>query len=206
MEEVSAGNPYANGDPNLQMEEILDMLKLLDYENKFCKTKGFKPLTKQYFSQQHPNPSEQFINFISLVSWLLSINNHQVTGWNKYDDPMTASQNVVLELKKLGISLDMPPNKLKAGFGDGVCTVLASLCQISLQNKFRFKKCQILDEGGGFGDEDADEMGDEFEGNADIADQPKEFDKGSDSEGIDDELDFAPGQAIKIADEEQMMQ
>jgi len=49
-------------------------------------------------------------------------------------------------------------------------------------------------------------MGDEFEGNADIADQPKDFDKASDSEGIDDELDFAPGQAIKIADEEQMMQ
>ena len=68
------------------------MLKLLDYENKFCKSKGFKPLTKQYFSQQHSNPSEQFINFISVVSWLFSINNHQVTGWNKYDDPMTASQ------------------------------------------------------------------------------------------------------------------
>lgn len=110
------------------MEEILDMLKLLDYENKFCKNKGFKPLTKQYFSQQHSNQSEQFINFISLVSWLLSINNHQVTGWNKYDDPMTASQNVVLELKKLGISLDMPPNKLKSGYGEGVCTVLTSLC------------------------------------------------------------------------------
>ena len=49
-------------------------------------------------------------------------------------------------------------------------------------------------------------MGDEFEGNADIADQPKDFDKQSDSEEIDDELDFAPGQAIKIADEEQLMQ
>ena len=104
------------------------MLKLLDYEGKFCKTKGFKPLSKVYFAQQHSNPSEQFINFISLVSWLLSINNHQVTGWNKYDDPMTASQNVILELKKLGIELDMPPNKLKAGFGDGVCTVLIALC------------------------------------------------------------------------------
>ena len=44
--EGEGGNPYANGDPNLVMEEILDMLKLLDYENKFCKNKGFKPLTK----------------------------------------------------------------------------------------------------------------------------------------------------------------
>ena len=108
-------------DPNITMEQILDMLKLLDYENKFCKNKGFKPISKFYFAQAQTNASEQFINFISLVSWLLSINNHQVTGWNKYDDPMTASQNVVLELKKLGIELDMPPNKLKSGYGEGVC-------------------------------------------------------------------------------------
>jgi hypothetical protein len=45
---------------------------------------------------------------------------------------MTASQNVVLELKKLGINLDMPANKLKSGFGDGVCGVLIALCQVSL--------------------------------------------------------------------------
>jgi hypothetical protein len=45
---------------------------------------------------------------------------------------MTASQNVILELKKLGIQLDMPPNKLKSGFGDGVCAVLMALGQISL--------------------------------------------------------------------------
>jgi len=45
-------------DPFIQMEMILDMLKLLDYESKFCKTKGFKPLNKVYFANQHTNPSE----------------------------------------------------------------------------------------------------------------------------------------------------
>ena len=103
------------------------MLKLLDYENKFCKQKGFKPISKAYFAQAHSNPSEQFINFISIVSWLLFLMNHQVTGWSKYDDPMTASQNIILELQKLGIDLDMPPNKLKSGFGEGVCQVLLAL-------------------------------------------------------------------------------
>jgi len=63
-------------DPNITMEMILDMLKLLDYENKFCKNKGFKPISKFYFAQAQSNASEQFINFISLVSWLLLINNH----------------------------------------------------------------------------------------------------------------------------------
>lgn len=58
------------------MEEIQDMLKLLDYENKFVKNKGFKPLSKSHFAIASTNPSEQFIYFVSLVSWLLSVNNH----------------------------------------------------------------------------------------------------------------------------------
>ena len=56
--------------------------------------RGFKPLSRCFFAVPSSNPSEQFIYFVSLVSWLLSINNHEVKGWNKYDDPMTASQNV----------------------------------------------------------------------------------------------------------------
>ena len=44
-------------DPFIQMEAILDMLKLLDYENKFCKAKGFKPVSKVYFAVQDSIPS-----------------------------------------------------------------------------------------------------------------------------------------------------
>ena len=63
----------------------------------FC-FRGFKPISKAYFATASSKASEQFIYFVSLISWLLSINNHQVSGWNKYDDPMTASQNVIIEL------------------------------------------------------------------------------------------------------------
>lgn len=173
-EEPSAGKlPLGSNDPVILMDNVVDMLKLLDYENKFCKQKGFKPLSKCYFAQQHANPSEQFINFISLVSWLLFLNNHQVTGWSKYDDPMTASQNIIIELQKLGIDLDMPPNKLKSGYGEGVCTVLVALCEMSIQNKFKFRKHMLKegkDEPGGFGEDDGDDLDNEFEGNADVAD------------------------------------
>jgi hypothetical protein len=78
------------------------------------------------------NASEQFIYFVSLVSWLLSVNNHQVSGWNKYDDPMAASQNVLIECKKLGLLLNVAPAKLKAGNGEDVCTVLLKLCEASI--------------------------------------------------------------------------
>jgi intraflagellar transport protein 57 len=44
-----------------------------------------------------------------------------VKDWNKYDDPQTISQNVLIELQKLGLEVDMPPSKIKAGHGEGVC-------------------------------------------------------------------------------------
>jgi hypothetical protein len=69
----------------------------------------------------------------------------------------------------LGIQLDMPPGKLKTGHGDGVCSVLTKLCQVSLTNKFKFKKPIIKEEGGAL-DEEGDDMGDDMEGGADIAD------------------------------------
>ena len=74
-----------------------------------------------------------------------------------------------MELKKLGIELDMPPNKLKTGHGDGVCAVLNKLCTISLTNKFKFRKPVIKADGGDLEDE-GDDMGDDMDGGADIAD------------------------------------
>ncbi len=58
----------------------------------------------------------------------MEVNGLKVTGWNKYDDPTTASQNMILEVKKIGIELDMPASKLKSGNGEGVCTMLQRLC------------------------------------------------------------------------------
>jgi Intra-flagellar transport protein 57 len=112
------------------------------------------------------------MQFVQLVSWLLELNNQKVSGWNKYDDPTTASQNMILELKKMGIELDMPASKLKAGHGDGVCSLLLKLSTVTLNAKFKFRKPVIKDEGGGrdMDDEGGDDMGDDMDGNADIAD------------------------------------
>lgn len=201
VEQAEGGMPASSEqDALLQMENVLEMLKLLDYENKFGRQKGFKPLSKSFFAIPSNNPSEQFIYFVSLVSWLLSINNHQVTGWNKYDDPMTASQNVILELKKLGIEVDMPPNKLKSGNGEGVCSLLNKLCQVSLQNKFKFKKPNIREDGGGLDDE-ADEMGDDMEGNQDVADMANQ-----DISEDDFDADFGGQGGLDRQAEQEMLQ
>jgi hypothetical protein len=76
---------------------------------------------------------------------------------------------MVLELKKMGIELDMPASKLKAGHGEGVCMLLMRLCQVIVQGKIKFRKPVIKDEGGRDMDEEGDDN-DDMEGNADIAD------------------------------------
>jgi len=81
---------------------------------------------------------------------------------------MTSSQNVIIELQKLGLDLDVSPNKLKAGYGEGVCLVLLKLTEVSMQNKFRFRQPKLEDEEKGL-DDDADD-GDDMEGQADLAD------------------------------------
>ena len=125
-----------------------------------------------------------------MVSWLLATNNHQVSGWNKYDDPITASQNVLIECKKLGLELALSPNKLKTGHGEEVCTVLLCLCEMALKNKFRFKKPIVREEGAGL-DEEADEVnGDEMDGGADLAD---EIHADASDDDIDEDIDLVGG-------------
>jgi hypothetical protein len=49
---------------------------------------------------------------------------------------VTASQNVIIELQKLNINLDVNPNKLKTGYGEGVCMVLLKLTEAGLARLF----------------------------------------------------------------------
>lgn len=123
------------------------------------------------------------------MSWLLAINQHQVTGWNKYDDPMTASQNVIAELQNLGIEIDVSPNKLKSGHGEGVTLVLLKLTEAGLARRFSFKKPVIREEGQG-GDDEADDANDDMEGDADLANEIHAQESGDD---IDEDLDFGGG-------------
>jgi len=87
----------------------------------------------------------------------------------------------------LQINLDLPANKLQKGHGEGVVTVLQKLCQISIQNKFRFKTPKIKDDGGAMMEEAEDDGGDDMGGDdvgGDLADMAnQEF---SDDEDIAD--------------------
>ncbi|CAK66445.1 unnamed protein product (macronuclear) [Paramecium tetraurelia] len=130
-------------DVTAMMDELYDKLILLNYEQSYLKQKGGKPLNRAYFVNQ-TNSSEQFNQFKTLVKWLFQQNDVQTSDFNKLDDPVTLSQNIINELKNIGIEVDFPPIKLKQGFGEYVVYVLLQLATKALQKKkFQYKKAKI---------------------------------------------------------------
>jgi len=72
------------------MDEIVERLKLLDYEEKF------KPLTRLYFAEPNKsNPTEQFHTFIKLYTWLTNDKlGLKILPIDLYDDPNTIATNL----------------------------------------------------------------------------------------------------------------
>ena len=57
--------------PFLVMEDVLEKMKMLNYEQNM--PGSFKPLSHVYFAVSNPNPAEQFFYFTSVCSWLMSL-------------------------------------------------------------------------------------------------------------------------------------
>lgn len=122
------------------MEDVLDKLKLLDYETSFCGDWGFKPFSRHYFSVT-TNPGEQFYAFTSIVAWILNQCNVPTERPQEYDDPNATLSSILNEARKLGISTDFPPSKLKTGSGEHAIYLLDKLSNEALKlQKFSWRK------------------------------------------------------------------
>jgi len=107
------------------MEEILEKLKMLNYERSM--PGSFKPLNHVYFAVASPNPAEQFYYFTSVCSWLMS---QQRISWkppSQMDDPNSAVSALYAQLQAIGAPCDFPPQKLRQGYGEQCCRVLKHL-------------------------------------------------------------------------------
>lgn len=168
------------------MEDIVDKLKILDYEEHFCLPKTFRPLTKTYFSRPVHNPNEQFFYFTSLVSWLMEMSGHLFKAPGQFDDPNASATAIIQELKNMEFSVkDIAPGKLRVGNGDAVLHVLNILLDKVMTHKgWAFKAPEYP----------ADEYNDEVE-----ADEPMDEDIQdevlSESEGDEEWYSGAVGSA-----------
>ena len=119
--------------PFLVMEDLLDKLKLLDYDIEFVSDLKMRPLNRHYFVLQ-TNPGEQFFVFSSLCSWLVRKSGQAFDQPQEYDDPNTIIANILHHVRSLGVVIDFAPSKLKQGFGEHAIFVLDRLTDEALRS------------------------------------------------------------------------
>ncbi|TGZ58123.1 hypothetical protein CRM22_009746 [Opisthorchis felineus] len=161
--EESFGNPYFTF---VHMESLSEKLKLLNYEQEFCRTRSQKPLSKHYYALP-TNPGEQFHNFTSLASWLVVKANGKIDPPQEYDDPNATIATILDAVRELGQSVEFPPSKLKSGCGEYCIEVLRVLAESALRAQgHRFESPK-------YPEEDEDELNiddaDVSNGDSDIA-------------------------------------
>ena len=118
--------------PFLVMEDLLDKLKLLNYDIQFVADLKMRPLNRHYFVLQ-TNPGEQFFVFSSLCAWLVRRAGQQFEQPQEQEDPNTVISNILHHVRNSGVVIDFPPSKLKQGYGEHAIFILDRLADLALR-------------------------------------------------------------------------
>lgn len=84
----------------LTMEDLLDKLKILNYDNEFVKELKMKPINKHYFVLSK-NPGEQFYLFTSLAAWLVRKSGKFFDQPQEFDDPNSTIANILNNVRSI---------------------------------------------------------------------------------------------------------
>lgn len=77
-----------------QMDELIEKLKLLDYERGLLKEMKMKPLSRYYFARSS-NPGEQFFMFTSICAWLIRKTGREFEQPQEFHDPSMTIGNII---------------------------------------------------------------------------------------------------------------
>nr|CAG4652033.1 EOG090X0ADS [Triops cancriformis] len=114
------------------MEDLLDKLKLLNYGREFLKDLKMKSINRHYFAIP-TNPGEQFYMFAALASWLIRKIGKSFETPLESDDPNSTIATILDHVRKMGVTIDFSPGKLKQGYGEHVIFVLDRLADEALK-------------------------------------------------------------------------
>nr|XP_034173689.1 intraflagellar transport protein 57 homolog [Osmia lignaria]XP_034173690.1 intraflagellar transport protein 57 homolog [Osmia lignaria] len=127
----------------IRMEDLLEKLKLLNYDTEFLPEFKIKAINRNYFVTQ-TNPGEQFYTFTSLAAWLIRKSGQNFEPPQEADDPNATIALILDYLRDINVSIEFPPNKLKQGSGEHAIYVLDNLADQALKTqKFQWKKVDI---------------------------------------------------------------
>ncbi len=152
-------------DPFIIMDDINEKLRLLNYENNFCKKFNKDLINKYYFAfniygydfnNENNSLNEsypiQFSYFYDLSNWLMTLIKQNVNlniiqeldiKIKKYDKKKSHENQMnelIDDLKSMDVKVLMN-SRFKYGYGDGVCLVLTQLCdKYLIKQDYIFKK------------------------------------------------------------------
>jgi len=117
-------------------EDLIEQLKALDYESKFCEKTGNAQIARSHFAYESNNRDGQFKLFLQLASWLLELTSTDASfEIEEYDDPNTSVTKMMLALKGIGFAMEVSAMKLKQGYGEAVLNVLGYLCDKAMKGE-----------------------------------------------------------------------
>lgn len=99
-----------------QSDDLIEKLKLLNYENLLLKQMKMKPLSKFYFNKVR-NSGEQFFLFVSICAWLVRETGKSFDTPQEFDDPNVVISKIIKSLNDMDIATDFQSNKLISGAG-----------------------------------------------------------------------------------------
>ncbi|XP_060665327.1 intraflagellar transport protein 57 homolog [Drosophila nasuta] len=145
---------------NFQSDDLLEKLKLLNYEKHLLREYKLKPLSRFYFVKA-TNPGEQFFMFTLICWWLCKKLGKDMERPQEYDDPNTVIAKIIQMLEEIDVPVDFAPNKLIRGAGPICLMVLDILATQALKvTKVNFQRLHITQE--------EEFVGDYLEDNAEI--------------------------------------
>lgn len=119
------------------MDDIIDKLKLLDYELKFCKARKYKPISRIFFAHYEDEKHNKAEFLYELSYWIMSLDRTKknvtykpYSDHRKRDD---AFVKLLADIKKHGIKVvNMDIDTLSQGYGDLPCQIVNDLLNIEL--------------------------------------------------------------------------
>ncbi|RLN31593.1 hypothetical protein BBJ28_00021327 [Nothophytophthora sp. Chile5] len=118
------------------MGDVLEKLRVLQFDGALsgAKKKGGSSLlcySETQFATSSLPAGAQFQSFLELAALLLALSGQPLL-LDKYDDPTSSVNKLILALKTLGWPLDCPAARLKLGHGEAACAALDFLCDQAL--------------------------------------------------------------------------
>ncbi|XP_034471867.1 intraflagellar transport protein 57 homolog [Drosophila innubila] len=145
---------------NFQSDDLLEKLKLLNYEKHLLREYKLKPLSRFYFVKA-TNPGEQFFMFTLICWWLCKKLGKDMERPQESDDPNTVIAKIMQMLEEIDVPVDFAPTKLIRGAGPICLMVLDILATQSLKvTKVNYQRLHIAQE--------EEFVGDYLEDNAEI--------------------------------------